>query len=133
MTLSQWIIRLNGIFFIAYGLAFLFIPETMMYWVTGASLNTASSIMDTRATYGGMSLAIGLLLQYFSTKAVYEKLGLIFVILIMGNMALGRSLGMLSDGEANPVMWLFLGGELITLLISLYLLRKDAPKTQFSE
>lgn len=130
MTLSQWIIRLNAIFFVIYGLAFLFMPETILYWVTHSSHNTASAIMDTRATYGGMSLAIGLLLHYFSIKPVYEKLGLIFVILIMGNMALGRSLGMLLDGEPNPVMWLFLVGEIITLLISVWLLKKVEPKTQ---
>ena len=48
----------------------------------------------------------------------------------MGNMALGRSLGMLLDGEPNPVMWLFLVGEIITLLISVWLLKKVEPKTQ---
>lgn len=125
MTLSQWIIRLNAVFFFLYGLAFIFIPESMLYWVTGSSLNTPSAIIDTRATYGGMSLAIGLLLHYFSIKDVYQKLGLIFVILIMGNMALGRGLGMLIDGEANAIIWLYLIGELTTLCLSAWLLKKQ--------
>ena len=130
MTLSQWIIRLNAVFFVLYGLAFMFVPEATLYWVTGSVMNTASAIIDTRATYGGMSLAIGLLLFYFSIKPVYEKLGLIFVMLIMGNMALGRSLGILLEGEPNPIMWRFLIGEVITLLISAWLLRRPEPKTQ---
>lgn len=125
MTVSQWVIRLNAVFFVVYGLVFMFMPETVLYWVTGSSLNTPSAIIDTRASYGGMSLAIGLLLHYFSIKDVYQKLGLIFVILIMGNMALGRSLGMLTDGDANPIMWLYLIGELITLFVAAFLLKKQ--------
>ncbi len=126
MTLSQWIIRLNAVFFGLYGLVFIFIPETMLYWVTGSSLNTPSAIIDVRATYGGMSLAVALLLYYFSIKDLYQKLGLIFVILIMGNMALGRSLGILIDGDANPIIWLYLIGELATLGLSVCLLKKQS-------
>jgi len=126
MTLSQWIIRLNAVFFGLYGLVFIFIPETMLYWVAGSSLNTPSAIIDVRATYGGMSLAVALLLHYFSIKDKHQKLGLIFVILIMGNMALGRSLGILLDGDPNPIMWLYLGGELATLGLSVCLLKKQS-------
>lgn len=125
MTLSQWIIRLNAVFFFIYGLVFMFIPETMLYWVTESSLNTSSAMIDTRATYGGMSLAIGLLLYYFSIKEVYQQLGLVFVILIMGNMALGRGLGILIDKDANTLMWLYLIGELTTLFLSAWLLKKQ--------
>ncbi|OUR84657.1 hypothetical protein A9Q77_01315 [Marinomonas sp. 42_23_T18] len=124
--MSQWIIRLNAVFFGLYGLVFIFIPETMLYWVTGSSLNTPSAIIDVRATYGGMSLAVALLLYYFSIKDLYQKLGLIFVILIMGNMALGRSLGILIDGDANPIIWLYLIGELATLGLSVCLLKKQS-------
>ena len=125
MTLPQWIIRLNAVFFTVYGSAFIFMPEMMLYWVTGSNLNTPSAIIDTRATYGGMSLAVGLLLHYFSIKEVYQKLGLIFVILLMGNMALGRSLGILIDGEANFIIWLYLVGELVTLSLAAWLLKKQ--------
>lgn len=132
MTFAQWIIRLNAIFFGLYGLLFFFLPETLLYWVTGSGANTSSAMIDTRATYGGMSLAIGLLLFYFSMKLVYEKLGLVFVILIMGNMAFGRSLGIILDGDPNPVMWLFLVGELMTLIVSALLLTKAQVKSQLT-
>ena len=132
MTLAQWIIRLNALFFSLYGLLFFFVPETLLFWVTGSVANTTSAMIDTRATYGGMSLAIGLLLFYFSMKLVYEKLGLVFVILIMGNMAFGRSLGILLDGNPNPVMWLFLVGELVTLIISAVLLTRGQLKSQLT-
>jgi hypothetical protein len=132
MTLAQWIIRLNALFFSLYGLLFFFVPETLLFWVTGSAANTTSAMIDTRATYGGMSLAIGLLLFYFSMKLVYEKLGLVFVILIMGNMAFGRSLGILLDGNPNPVMWLFLVGELVTLIISAVLLTRGQVKPQLT-
>ncbi|WP_438466469.1 DUF4345 domain-containing protein [Marinomonas sp. PE14-40] len=132
MTLAQWIIRLNALFFSLYGLLFFFVPETLLFWVTGSAANTTSAMIDTRATYGGMSLAIGLLLFYFSMKLVYEKLGLVFVILIMGNMAFGRSLGILLDGNPNPVMWLFLVGELVTLIISAVLLTRGQLKSQLT-
>lgn len=132
MTLAQWIIRLNALFFSLYGLLFFFVPETLLFWVTGSTANTTSAMIDTRATYGGMSLAIGLLLFYFSMKVVYEKLGLVFVILIMGNMAFGRSLGILLDGNPNPVMWLFLVGELVTLIISAVLLTRGQLKSQLT-
>lgn len=132
MTLAQWIIRLNALFFSLYGLLFFFVPETLLFWVTGSAANTTSAMIDTRATYGGMSLAIGLLLFYFSMKVVYEKLGLVLVILIMGNMAFGRSLGILLDGNPNPVMWLFLVGELVTLIISAVLLTRGQLKSQLT-
>ena len=62
MSLARLMILLTALVFAAYGVGFIVAPLSMLEWATGAVVNTPSAIIDLRATYGGLSLAVGLVL-----------------------------------------------------------------------
>ncbi|MGB0835626.1 MAG: DUF4345 domain-containing protein [Psychrobium sp.] len=121
MNVNRIFIVVFALFFVAYGVVFVGWPNTMLHWITGAALDTQAGVIDLRATYGGMSLAVGVLLWWFAQNAHLHLLGLKFIRLLMLMMALGRLIGLIVDGSPNWVMWLYLTLEIIAVMISSYL------------
>ena len=108
MELQAKIVRINSAVFVAYGIAFIFLPGLFSQYVTGAAPASASGMIDMRATYGGMSVAVGALLFSLGADPNHLRKGLLGVILIMLGMAIGRLYGMIADGSPNQVMYIYL-------------------------
>lgn len=126
--MSKLLVYATAVFFIVYGGLFLLLPTGMAYWITGAELNTASAVIDVRATYGGAQLAVGLMMLLVVKLKDDVDLGLIFVAVVLLAMAFGRLVGLGNDGEANLVMYLYLVGELLFGALALVLRSKDKVK-----
>lgn len=118
MTPAYLILLLNAAVFGLYGLAFLFWPSAMAVWVTDAAPLSSSGVIDLRATYGGMSLAVGGVLYLLARSPAHRRLGLQSVLLLMVCMAGGRLVGMLTDGDANDTMELYLALELFMAAVA---------------
>lgn len=118
MNLRGFVLTLNALVFVLYGLSFVFIPEKMSHFVTGGIPATSSGMIDLRATYGGMSLAIGVLLFIFANRRDLASIGLVTVVAIMLGMAGGRLIGMIIDGDANQVMYVYLALELVMAVLA---------------
>jgi hypothetical protein len=127
--MSKLLVYATAIFFIGYGGLFLLIPTGMAYWITGVELNPASAVIDIRATYGGAQFAIGLMMFLIVKLKDNVDLGLVFVGVVLLAMAFGRVVGLLNDGEANLVMYLYLVGELLFGALALVLRNKNAIKS----
>ena len=123
MTMQRLLVRLTALIFVLYGVGFIVAPALLSQYVTGAVPASASGLIDMRATYGGMSLAIGLLLLHLSRQST-PRTGLLGVLLLMLGMAGGRVCGMLVDGAANPVMQVYLALEIIAALAAAALLAR---------
>ena len=93
-----------------------------MYFLIQENLHTSSGNIDLRATYGGMSVGVGLILFALGLRDHTIKLGLISVIFLMIGMALGRTIGIVIDGSPNNLMLIYLGLELGTGALALYFL-----------
>ncbi|MDK9736413.1 DUF4345 family protein [Vibrio sp. D404a] len=126
--MSKLLVYATAVFFMVYGGLFLLLPTGMVYWITGADLNTASAVIDLRATYGGAQLSIGLMMLLVVKLKDDVELGLIFVAVVLLAMAFGRLVGLWNDGEANLVMYLYLAGELLFGALALVLRNKDKIK-----
>lgn len=113
MVFARLIVYLNAVVFALYGLVFIFVPELMASFVTDGSPSTASGVIDMRATYGGMSLAVGLLLFHFAGRTELVAVGLLLVVVTMLCMAVGRVVGIVLDGSANTLMFVYLALELV--------------------
>lgn len=124
MNIQRLFIQLNALFFVGYGLGFMLFPDVFANWVTDATPQSPSSRIDMRATYGGMSVAVGIIFLLLAHNRQTLKTGLICVALMMGGMASGRTVGILLDGSPNFVMWLFLAAEVLVILASVALLRQ---------
>ena len=59
MNLERFIVVLAAGFFLLYGLAFSIAPAAVALFVTSSAPTGASALVDFRATYGGMTLAVG--------------------------------------------------------------------------
>lgn len=69
MNLGSVLIRLNAAFFVVYGLAFVVAPEAVGRAITGSAPGTPSGVIDMRATYGGMTVAVGLALALQAARS----------------------------------------------------------------
>ena len=124
--LPKLLIILTALFFLMYGVAFALFPTALLSWVTDGQVDSSSALIDLRATYGGMSLAIGVMLLLSARNPHWHRLGLITIVVLMLCMAGGRTLGLVLDGSPNVMMWVYLALEVTVAMIALLLLRRKA-------
>ena len=119
------LILLNSIVFLLFGLGFVFFPEALSLLVTDAIPSTTSGLTDMRATYGGISLGFALFLGITSSKSQLFPLGTQAIVLVVGGMAFGRTVGMVQDGAPNEMMYINLALEVGIVIIGAVLLSKS--------
>ncbi|WP_203142047.1 DUF4345 family protein [Marinobacter mangrovi] len=122
MTLDALLVRLNAAIFALYGIAFIVLPETLSRMVTGEIPASATGLTDMRATYGGMSLGIGIVLLILTLKTETLRLGVLGVVILMLGMAGGRSVGLVIDGVASQTMVTYLMLELAMAALAFWVL-----------
>ncbi|WP_022951215.1 DUF4345 family protein [Leucothrix mucor] len=122
MTSAKLTILLSAAVFFIYGVGFTVAPTHFSQLVTGSVPSSGSGLIDMRATYGGMSIATGILLYILSRSEV--RLGLIGVVIFLSSMALTRAYGMVVDGEANTYMYVYLALEVVVAVVAAILLKK---------
>ena len=122
------LIWLNAAFFVFYGLLFVVAPEIVATTITEGAPQTPPARIDFRATYGGMTIAVGLLLAAFARDPALHRVGLRGVLVVMLCMAGARTIGIVTDGGPNAWMWLFLAGELAVAVAAFATLRAGAPE-----
>ena len=123
MTLARLVIWLNSAVFFLFGLAAATAPDLVAEATLGAAPATGAALIDARATYGGMMMAVGVILAWTANNALLIPLGLRCVAILMGLMAGFRLLGILLDGSPNLMMWIYLGAEAVSLVLALMALR----------
>ncbi len=120
------LVSVGAAFFVLYGVAFIFAPTAMAVFITGAAPTHPSSMIDFRATYGGMTVGLGLVLAICARTPAYSRHGLQGLAISMAAMASGRVVGMVLDGEPNTMMLIYLGLEIVVLVVTLLALRSES-------
>lgn len=126
MNINELLIKVTAAIFAVYGFAFIFAPTQLAVLVTEASPTTTAALTDMRATYGGMSLAVGTLLFILAARPQSVRLGLSAVLLLMLGMAGGRIVGIALDGSTTQIMWVYLALELIVAVAATILLLRTS-------
>lgn len=121
-------VHIIAAFFVTYGIAFSLVPEFMLGLVIGANETSSTGLIDVRATYGGMSIAVGLILHWMALQVDLVKQALQFIMVLMLAMAIPRSIGIILDGEANWVMYLYLMLEITVITIAFFCSKKQILK-----
>ena len=122
-----WLVRVVALVFLGYGMGFVFVPEPLLRAVVGEVPVASSAWIDMRATYGGLSLGVGLLLAVLSIRTETLRTGTLGVLFLMAGMAGGRTVGMVVDGSPNGYMMLYLLLEIVTAALAVWTLRGRAP------
>ncbi|KGD65596.1 hypothetical protein Y5S_00820 [Alcanivorax nanhaiticus] len=125
--MQAWLVRIVALVFLAYGVGFVFVPGLLMQQVVGEIPVASSAWIDLRATYGGLSLGVGLLLAVLSMRTETLRAGTLGVVFLMAGMAGGRIVGMVLDGSPNGYMMLYLLLEIVTAALAVWTLR-GSPK-----
>lgn len=123
---SQFVVLLTGLIFLAFGIACVVAPSDVLLLATGALLDHPVALIDLRATYGGMSIGVAVILFVLASSSASIRFGLIAVLALMLGMAGSRAIGMLVESSSNSVMLLYLILEIAAASISAILLLKGA-------
>lgn len=124
MKLNLIVTYLAAAVFGLYGLAYAIQPYEMALLTTGLKPDTASGLIDLRATYGGMMIAVAvLIIALQKTAGIRYSLMVIWVVLF--SMAATRLLGFLIDAPANSLMYAYFVAEIIGGGLALLLQRKE--------
>lgn len=107
-----------------YGLAFALQPYEMALLTTGLKPDTVAGLVDLRATYGGIMIAVGALIIYLhKTVGVHLSLTVVWVVLL--SMAATRLLGFVIDGLGNSLMPIYFVAEIIGVMVALALIKTE--------
>jgi len=126
MNPSKSLIVVTALIFLVYGALFVLFPIKLLDLVASGAVTSASGVIDMRATYGGMSVAVGFILLLLAKSAETIKVGLISIFLLMVCMATGRVVGICVDQNANFMMYVYLLLEVIIAVLSAFLLNTQS-------
>ena len=113
--MGKTILSIIAIVSVTFGLSFIFAPHMFFELYTGATLPTASAATDIRTTYGGFSLGFGLFLLYCLKNNL--RIGLMAALLVLTTITAARIFGITVDGNPNKYMYIFLGMEVVSLVL----------------
>ena len=116
--MGRTLVYVCAVIFFLYGLVFLFFPVPALQLVVQGEIGSSSGVTDIRATYGGMSIAIGIMLYKMAANSETLRLGLWSVLILMGCMAGARLLGMVIDGGPNIMMFCYLALEILACILA---------------
>ncbi len=117
-----------GLFFFVYGMGFVLFPEFLSFWVTDSVPATSSGVTDMRATYGGMSAAMGLTILLLAKQESQLTRPLLVTVMVLWGMAIGRIIGMFIDGDPNLMMFIYLAAECLFGGLALWLFGIEKKK-----
>lgn len=112
--------------FIFYGLGFIVFPISLFEHLTGFALINGPASIDVRATYGGLSVAMGFMIFWVYKQPNGLRYALGFIVVAMLMMAFGRLVGFVVDGNPNSMMQIYLLMELGSAMLAVFLARKIA-------
>jgi hypothetical protein len=119
------VVWINAAVFLLYGIGFVLFPESLSAFVTGNVPGGSSALIDLRATYGGMSIGLGILLGLLALNPAWVRAGLLGVLVIMLGMASARLYGIAVDGTPNRIMLVYLAAEVAMVCVAFWALKSS--------
>ena len=103
MSLGRVLLWGVGLMLVAFGLAYLVSPVSMLE-LTGGTASTPAAITDVRATYGGFQLGLGAFLCWSALASERVPSALLALSLVAGAIGGCRLLGVAVDGGFGPTL-----------------------------
>lgn len=110
-AISAPLLWIAGLCFLGFGVAFLVAPLQTL-GATGIVLEGSLAATELRAFYGGLEVALGLLLIAAARSPRFEEAGLWLCGAGYGGIGLARLLGIVLAGEGTSFLWFALATEL---------------------
>lgn len=126
-VIAQLFLGANLAVFFLYAGAFLLAPRTFAAYLD-ITLGSPSALADLRAMYGGLCLGVGTLFALGIRQAEYRRVGILLATLTSAGLMLGRLVTIAVDGVPGTLVLLFLGSEIVSVSVGLFLLRNNAQR-----
>lgn len=119
MTLRVLLLWLYALMFIVFGVGFYFLPDLFAPLFLGVPAPDGDLLIDMRATYGGLSTAVGLFVAYCAIYREYLYQGLLLAFLAAVGLLAGRCIGLAvgTGSSAGQSMFISLGVEIVLTLV----------------
>ncbi len=123
MNFPRILLWINSVFFVVFGLSFMFAPSSSAELLIGSIPASPSAMIDMRATYGGFGLGIGVFFGVCARNMDLVLVGLGSSLAILSGIVLGRIVGILLDGEPNNSVYAGLFSEILFLVLTVFAIR----------
>ncbi|MDG2332666.1 MAG: DUF4345 family protein [Myxococcota bacterium] len=121
MLLARILLWMNGASFLLYGLACLASPQLVAGYA-GMELPGASAMTEVAAMYGGLQIGVGGFFIYHGLREERFQPGLMLMFVMLGSLALARTLGLLLYGMSSYNLGATVY-ESLTALLALFAMR----------
>ena len=123
MKIGKYVLAYSGLLFPAFGIAASAVPQ-MVTEAIHYSLTSPIAQTEFLATYGGLFIGLAAFMLYCCNGRI--GVGLMCVLFTMGAMLLTRAAGYALHGSGDLVQYIYLAGELFTVVLVVALLRAIA-------
>ena len=122
MLLARVVLSVTGLVFFVHGLVCFVHPATIGI-ESGLAMPSTSSIIEVRAEYGGLPMALGLFFMAAATKKIQVRTGLIVMVTVLTGYALSRIAALVIAGQPDTYNLAAIGYEVTSALLGLWALR----------
>lgn len=121
MLFSRILLTVTGLIFFVHGLVCFIHPATIGI-ESGLAMPTPSSVIEVRAEYGGLPIALGLFFLAAALKKIEVRTGLIVMLTALTGYATARIIALAITGQPDPYNSAAISYEVATALLALYAL-----------
>jgi len=123
MLFSRILLTVTGLVFFFHGLVCFIHPATIGI-ESGLAMPTPSSVIEVRAEYGGLPIALGLFFLAAALQKIEVRTGLIVMLTATAGYATSRILAVAIMGQLDQYNTAAILYEVTTALLSLWALKK---------
>ena len=117
MTARVILLGLNALMFIVFGLGFMFDPATVTPMFLGVPAPAGDLLVDMRATYGGLSMALGLFMAYSIYRREHLYQGLLVSFLVAIALFASRAIAIAAEASVGQAMYQSVILELVMTIL----------------
>lgn len=132
MLLARIYLALSGLLLAGYGVYCLINPMVLGD-LTGLVIATPTALIEIRAMYGGLELALGVYFIFSAILPETTRQGLFCLFLCLGSLAIARAAGLFADGGDNGYnagALVYESVSAVLALVALLLLRSGQLRKQ---
>jgi len=123
MLFARILLTVTGLFFFVHGLVCFIHPATIGI-ESGLAMPTPSSVIEVRAEYGGLPIALGLFFFAAALEKIEVRTGLLVMITALTGYATARIAAAVISGTIDPYNTAAIAYELTTALLALWALKR---------
>lgn len=129
MLFARILLTVTGLVFLVHGLVCFIHPATIGL-ESGLAMPTPSSVIEVRAEYGGLPIALGLFFLAAAFRKIEERTGLIVMLTVVTGYVTARIIAAVMMGIPDPYNLAAIAYELTTALLTLYALKRGPTPFQ---